>query len=142
MRDKAQLKKFKENLVKKMPPSQKKAHRYIFKTAQIVFGFKVERERIFAPYIVDIYIKPLRVCIEIDGGVHNNRGGYDNNRDQYLFNKWKIKVYRFKNEEVGTDYFKSAIWSICFQGLSAHIDEIKIAAAKNNIAVPYLTENL
>jgi len=48
-----------ERLLKNPPATQKKAHRIIAKIATKIFGYKVEKERILRPYIIDSYIKDL-----------------------------------------------------------------------------------
>lgn len=52
-------------------------------------------------FIADFYCHPLKLVIEVDGGIHKSREQkeYDFNREAEL-NSWGIKVIRFKNEEV------------------------------------------
>ena len=126
-------KEFKKKLEIKKPRSQKNAHQYVFKVARKTFHFKVDSEKMFDPYFIDIFIRPLRIGIEIDGGIHDKQGGYDNNRDLFLWEKYGVKVYRFKNEDIGTEYFKAAIWKICFDGAYEIIKNATNEAKKNNI---------
>lgn len=135
MKTKASMKEFRNDLITKTPRSQRNAHNHIFKIARKIFGFRVERERIFPPYIVDIYIKPLKTAIEIDGGIHKQQGGYDNRRDDYLLKKYGVRVFRFDNKEINTPYFEQAIWTICLSGLSEKIDYIKTKAVEHGIAL-------
>lgn len=49
--------------------------------------------------MVDFYCAELLLGIEIDGGYHNKRKNYDEERDKYL--GWRgIRVVRYKNEDV------------------------------------------
>mgnify|MGYP001614637633 CR=1 FL=1 len=53
-------------------------------------------------YIIDFYIKkPYKVCLEIDGWQHlGNRIDYDVNRTSRLERDKRLKVIRFRNDEV------------------------------------------
>lgn len=50
-------------------------------------------------YILDFYCPTLRIGLEIDGGVHDNQRGYDEERDTNLA-RWGIQVFRAYNEDV------------------------------------------
>jgi very-short-patch-repair endonuclease len=52
-------------------------------------------------FIADFYSHPLKLVIEVDGGIHKSREHkeYDVNREAEL-NYWGIKVMRFTNEEI------------------------------------------
>ncbi|MGM0622175.1 MAG: endonuclease domain-containing protein [Bacteroidota bacterium] len=52
-------------------------------------------------FIADFYCHPLKLVIEIDGGIHKSRDQkeYDFGREGELEN-WGIKVIRFTNEDV------------------------------------------
>ena len=52
-------------------------------------------------FIADFYCHPLKLVIEIDGGIHKSRNQkeYDFGREGELEN-WGIKVIRFTNENV------------------------------------------
>lgn len=52
-------------------------------------------------FIADFYCHPLKMVIEVDGGIHKSRDQkeYDINREAEL-NSWGIKVVRFTNEEI------------------------------------------
>lgn len=55
-------------------------------------------------YIVDFYLpKPHKICIEIDGSVHDSREQKEKDRrkDEYL-KKRGFRVIRFTNEEIFT----------------------------------------
>ena len=50
-------------------------------------------------YILDFYCPTLRLCLEIDGGIHDDQRRYDRQRDSNLA-RWGIKVLRTRNEVV------------------------------------------
>lgn len=124
----------KENL-SKMPLPQKRACKTIRRIAHDVFGFHVEPEKIFAPYIIDIYIKEIKVGIEIDGGVNNNQHTYDEKRDFFLLDKHGLKIFRFENSLVGTQYFKHSVWAICYSGLVDHLRKVNDTARHRGVTV-------
>lgn len=85
--------------------------------AESMLWFQIKKGRIgganfgrqvrFCGYILDFACHEHRLCIEVDGGVHNARKDYDDKRDFTLFQQgWR--TLRFKNEEV----FKAMPWVI------------------------------
>jgi very-short-patch-repair endonuclease len=50
-------------------------------------------------YILDFFCPTLRLCLEIDGGIHDDQRRYDRQRDSNLA-RWGIKVLRTRNEVV------------------------------------------
>lgn len=66
--------------------------RYIFEK-----GFFTENRF----FMADFYLpKPRRICIELDGAIHDDRMGYDFARDCYIMRTRNIKkILRIKNEE-------------------------------------------
>ncbi len=64
-------------------------------------GYKFRQQHGFGPYIMDFYCPSLRLCIEIDGEVHDSADSVmkDADRTQFL-NQHRITVLRFRNEEV------------------------------------------
>ncbi len=52
-------------------------------------------------FIADFYCHPIKLVIEVDGGIHKSRDQreYDINREAEL-NYWGIKVIRFTNDEI------------------------------------------
>jgi len=120
-------KKFRDQLVSKKPLSQFSAEQKVRKIAKY-FGLKIKSEKILGPYILDIFIPRIKVAIEIDGGCHNDRSGYDDSRDEY-FKRLKIATYRFENEVIKTKFFKEAIWNIINTKYMAHYKKV-LAKAK------------
>jgi len=51
-------------------------------------------------FIPDFYCSKVRLAIEIDGGIHDDRRDHDQWREEIL-TKMQIKVLRFRNEELG-----------------------------------------
>lgn len=130
------LKARKLELLQRTTPSQRNAEKKIKRIAIDVFGFNVKSERIFRPYILDIYIQNIKVGIEIDGGVHNKKESYDDRRDQFLWDRHGVKVYRFTNDEVKTKAFKQAIFDICLDGVNNYLSFIKSHAENKNLTLP------
>jgi len=50
-------------------------------------------------FIADFYCRELKLIIELDGGIHDSRKEYDEERDEKL-NAKGLKVIRIKNERV------------------------------------------
>jgi len=57
------------------------------------------RQSVAYGYILDFYCPTLRLCLEIDGGIHDDQRRYDRQRDSNLA-RWGIKVLRTRNEVV------------------------------------------
>ncbi len=58
-------------------------------------------------YIIDFYCAKLKLVIEVDGGIHNdkNQKDYDEQRTHFL-NSYGLIVIRFRNEDVLNDFEK------------------------------------
>lgn len=69
------------------------------------------RQHVLFGYILDFYCPTLRICIEIDGDIHDYRKDYDEIRDKNL-RRYSIVVFRFHNNEVFTTP-KKVIDRIC-----------------------------
>jgi very-short-patch-repair endonuclease len=69
-------------------------------------------------FIADFYCHPLKLVIEIDGGIHKSRDQkeYDFGREGELEN-WGINVIRFSNEEIENEMNRvlEDIKQICLQ---------------------------
>lgn len=62
-------------------------------------GVEFSRQMRFSGYILDFACQRHKLCVEVDGGVHDTRKEYDDNRDFVLFRHgWR--TLRFKNAEV------------------------------------------
>jgi len=69
-----------------------------------VLGLRFRPQHPIDIFIADFYCHPVKLVIEIDGGIHNSieQKEYDIGREAEL-NEWGIKVIRFTNEEVGNN---------------------------------------
>jgi very-short-patch-repair endonuclease len=64
-------------------------------------GFHFRRQHAFGPFVLDFFCAERRLCIELDGGVHEDRHEADEARTEALATRG-IRVIRFDNEEVLT----------------------------------------
>ncbi|MBQ8096876.1 MAG: DUF559 domain-containing protein [Prevotella sp.] len=70
-------------------------------------GYRFRQQHGFGPYILDFYCPRLRLCIELDGGVHDDPIQKKKDEDRTCFlNANRIHVLRFRNEEVENDIEK------------------------------------
>jgi len=92
-------KEFRQKLRRENTPSEKRLWNYL-KERQIE-GYKFRQQHGYGPYVMDFYCPALRLCIELDGEVHNidDVKEKDSDRTQFL-NQNRITVLRFKNDEV------------------------------------------
>ena len=65
-------------------------------------GFKFRRQHPVYRYILDFYCSEIKLAIEVDGNIHQNRNDYDEYRDEILKNIG-IQVLRFTNKEIIED---------------------------------------
>ena len=81
-------------------------------------GRKFRRQHSVGPFVLDFSRPAERLCIEIDGGVHENptTSLNDQSRDEYLAGM-RIRVLRFTNKQV-------------LDGLEGVLDEIRAAFRK------------
>ena len=64
-------------------------------------GYRFRQQHGFGPYILDFYCPLLRLCIELDGEVHDSPEVQQHDRDRTEFlNENRIHVLRFRNKEV------------------------------------------
>ena len=64
-------------------------------------GYKFRQQHGYGPYILDFYCPSLKLCIEVDGEVHDNEIVKQKDIERTLFlRQQKIHVLRIKNEEV------------------------------------------
>jgi very-short-patch-repair endonuclease len=62
-------------------------------------GFRFRRQHVIAGYIVDFYCADSLLAVEVDGGVHAERGSYDQERDAHLATLG-VTVLRFSVDQV------------------------------------------
>ena len=64
-------------------------------------GYKFRQQHGFGPYVMDFYCPSLRLCVEVDGEVHDlpECKEKDEERTAFLHDN-RIKILRFRNEEI------------------------------------------
>jgi very-short-patch-repair endonuclease len=62
-------------------------------------GLHFRREHPVGPFILDFYCAAAKLCVEVDGPVHDEQGDYDERRTQWLAEEG-IRVLRFTMAEV------------------------------------------
>ena len=89
-------------------------------------GWKFRRQHGLGDFVMDFYCPIIKLCIEVDGGIHDEPDVHlkDVRRTEFL-EKQCIRVLRFKNEEIENniddvvnrikEYIKSNQWNIRFQ---------------------------
>jgi very-short-patch-repair endonuclease len=87
-----------------------------------MFGYKFRRQHPVANYVLDFYCAELKLCIEVDGSVHDEfpKAMHDAERSCEL-SKLGIQVVRVRNEDV----FKqpTATWDFLVGALVEVIQE-------------------
>lgn len=78
------------------------ANRFAELCSEVLPDIQVLREEIRGPFILDFYFPTAQLCVEIDGGVHDEpkQRHYDEQRTAYLKKTHGIRVIRFTNDEV------------------------------------------
>jgi very-short-patch-repair endonuclease len=66
-----------------------------------ILGLRFRPQHPIDIFIADFYCHPLKLVIEVDGGIHKSKDQkeYDIGREAELEN-WDLKVIRFTNEEI------------------------------------------
>jgi len=64
-------------------------------------GLHFRRQHAVGRYILDFYCAAAKLCVEVDGPSHKQRGAYDQRRTQEL-SEQGIRVLRFSVDEVET----------------------------------------
>lgn len=81
-----------------------------------MLGLRFKAQHPINIFIADFYCHPLKLVIEIDGGIHKSldRREYDIGREAEL-EHWGIKVIRFTNEEIedNINHIQNEIKRIC-----------------------------
>jgi very-short-patch-repair endonuclease len=62
-------------------------------------GLNFRRQHPVGPFILDFYCPGKKLCIEVDGGIHDAQREMDEARTEAL-GTLRIRVIRFRNEEV------------------------------------------
>ena len=92
-------KEYRQLLRRTETPMERKLWRYL--QNRQIDGYKFRQQHGFGPYVLDFYCPALRLCIELDGEVHDIKSIHEKDIDRTEFlNNNRIKVLRFRNEEV------------------------------------------
>jgi very-short-patch-repair endonuclease len=62
-------------------------------------GHHFRRQHALGPYILDFYCASAKLCVEVDGPVHEEQSERDTRRDHWLENQG-IRTLRFTTEEL------------------------------------------
>ena len=62
--------------------------------------FTFLRQKPIGSFIVDFYCAKLKLVIEIDGEIHKTQKIRDKERDNYLKQKFGLKILRYTNEDI------------------------------------------
>ena len=92
-------KEYRQLLRKEATPSE----RIIWKRLQKrqIDGYKFRQQHGMGPYVLDFYCPELRLCIEVDGEIHDLPENKEKDRERTIFlNQNRIEVIRFRNEEI------------------------------------------
>jgi len=97
-----------------MTETEKKLWEYL--KGKKMMGLRFRPQHPIFRFIADFYCHPVKLVIEIDGGIHKSRDQreYDINREDEI-NNLGIEIIRFKNEEIENDfqYVLEKISAIC-----------------------------
>ena len=95
-------KEYRQLLRRTETPMERKLWRYL--QNRQIDGYKFRQQHGFGPYVLDFYCPALRLCIELDGEVHDTSQVKlkDDIRTEFL-NANRISVLRFSNEEIDKD---------------------------------------
>ena len=64
-----------------------------------VDGWHFRRQQVIAGFIVDFYCHAAALAVEVDGPIHAEQAGYDQERDRVLGDH-NVRVLRLSNDEV------------------------------------------
>ena len=68
-----------------------------------LLGLKFTRQKPLGSFIVDFYCAKLQLAIEVDGKIHHFQKSRDRERDNWLREKFGIKIIRYKNIDIMRD---------------------------------------
>jgi very-short-patch-repair endonuclease len=67
-------------------------------------GFKFRRQHPIASYVLDFYCHEKKLCVEVDGGIHQLKEYKENDKERTeVMESLEIKVIRFTNHQVISD---------------------------------------
>ena len=85
-----------------MTPSERMLWKHI--SDKQLDGWRFRRQHGFGPYVLDFYCPVLKLCIEVDGEIHQRTDVFEKDieRTSFFFING-IKVIRFTNDEIEND---------------------------------------
>jgi len=99
----------KVELSKKLRKNMSKAETHFWNAVRNkkLFGLKFRRQQIINGFVVDFYCNSLRLCVEIDGDIHDQeeQKEYDEERDKKI-KSHDLMLLRLINDEVINDFEK------------------------------------
>ena len=85
-----------------MTPSERMLWKHI--SDKQLDGWRFRRQHGFGPYVLDFYCPVLKLCIEVDGELHQRTDVVEKDKERTSFLESNgIKVIRFTNDEIEND---------------------------------------
>ena len=85
-----------------MTPSEKMLWKHI--SDKQLDGWRFRRQHGFGPYVLEFYCLVLKLCIEVDGEIHQRTDVVEKDKERTSFLESNgIKVIRFTNDEIEND---------------------------------------
>ena len=85
-----------------MTPSERMLWKHI--SDKQLDGWRFRRQHVFGPYVLDFYCPVLKLCIEVDGELHQRTDVFEKDKEGTSFLESNgIKVIRFTNDEIEND---------------------------------------
>lgn len=85
-----------------MTPSERMLWKHI--SDKQLDGWRFRRQHGFGPYVLDFYCPVLKLCIEVDGEIHQRTVVVEKDKERTSFLESNgIKVIRFTNDEIEND---------------------------------------
>ena len=85
-----------------MTPSERMLWKHI--SDKQLDGWRFRRQHVFGPYVLDFYCPVLKLCIEVDGEIHQRTDVVEKDKERTSFLESNgIKVIRFTNDEIEND---------------------------------------
>ena len=95
-------KEYRRLLCHDMTPSERMLWKHI--SDKQLDGWRFRRQHGFGPYVLDFYCPVLKLCIEVDGELHQRTDVFEKDKERTSFLESNgIKVIRFTNDEIEND---------------------------------------
>ena len=82
---------------RKMTPTERKLWNHLRNNQ--LDGYHFRRQQVIEGFIADFYCNPVKLVIEVDGGIHESRQDYDKERERVIAAKG-LKIVRVTTEEI------------------------------------------